>query len=95
MEYDIQEVRRAARQVGNAARALSDISNGDLAKIKADIPGNLRGEAADALSEVMTDLLSDTRKLTSGLEQISRELDAFAERLKKADEAAKKAFESR
>lgn len=92
MEYDIQEIRRVAQQIGNAAKGLSDISSDDLSRIHADIPMRLCGETADALAEVVSDIVSDTRKLISNLEQVSQELYAFAQRLKEADDKVKQHF---
>lgn len=94
MEYDVQEVRRIAGKVHVASEDLLGVSSGDLARIRSDIPGNLEGGAADALTEVLEDLIEDTKKLGNGLETISAALYAFARKLKLADEEAARMMEN-
>lgn len=93
MEYDVQEIRRAAGQVESAANTLSDILSGDLSRIRGEIPTKLRGEAADALVDVITDIEYDTRTLTSGLEQVYKALYLYAQKLVEADEEVKRIIE--
>ena len=90
MGYDIDtdEIRRAARKIGNIADSVQDLSTDDIPAIEHGLDGNFEGEAAKALEEVLADLKKDVKSLSSGLKAIQRELLAYAKRVDDADAKA-------
>ena len=88
MRYDVQELRRAARQVNQAAQAIQGAGRDGVNRVKSGLAGSFRGDAADALDNELSSLQSDLLKLANGLAAIDKELRDYAQRLEQADRDA-------
>lgn len=88
MILDSYEVRRAANQVGQIARDVSRLATSNVRSMQDSVEENLRGEAANALDEVLGDLSGDIRKISAGLDNIQRALLELARRAEEAEREA-------
>lgn len=87
VSYDTAAIRRAARQVKEAASQLGSISSA-FSNLASSVPQALQGESGQALEELMTALKSDTSKMSGGLSTISSRLRSFAAYLDRIDQEA-------
>ena len=90
-KVDTDEVRRAARQIAKIAGEVEGLSTRSVRSIQSNIDENFKGEAADALTEVLADLSSDIRRISGGLDMIQKKLKKYADSV---EEAAKEAADA-
>lgn len=87
-EVDTDEVRRVARAIKGIAEDVKSLSTSNVRSMQNSVEDNLRGETAQALTEVLADLSSDIAKIGSGLDSIQKALYDYARRVEKADREA-------
>lgn len=84
-EVDTAKVRATARKVKSAASSVSELASQDVASMIRIVDGDLKGETAEALKEVLQELKSDISKIASALNTIQRTLNAYAEKVEEKD----------
>lgn len=88
-DFDSAAVRRAAKQVLDCADIVSVNAQPKLKTIRCEIDDSIKGMAADALSERITDIDNDVRSIVNGLRALGNSLTSYAEALeRKARELA-------
>lgn len=92
-EYNSEEVRRVANEIQAIAQNVKQLSNDNVAKMRGTVQENLKGDTADALETVLTDLSSDINKIGNGLDGLYKALMEYARKAEQADLAAKQAIE--
>lgn len=90
-KVDTDEVRRAARQIAKIAGEVEGLSTRNVRSIQSNIDENFKGEAADALTEVLADLSSDIRRISGGLDTIQKKLRKYTDSV---EEAAREAADA-
>ncbi len=92
-EYNSEEVRRVAKEIERIAQNVKKLSTDNVKKMRGTVQDSLKGDAANALEDVLTDLSSDINKIGNGLDGLYKALMEYARRAELADLAAKKAIE--
>ena len=90
-KVDTYEVRRTARQIAQIAGEVEGLSTRNVRSIQSSIDENFKGEAANALTEVLADLSADIRRISGGLDAIQKKLKKYADSV---EEAAKEAADA-
>lgn len=90
-KVDTYEVRRTARQIAQIASEVEGLSTRSVRSIQSSIDEHFKGEAADALTEVLSDLSSDIRRISGGLDAIQKKLKKYADSV---EEAAREAADA-
>lgn len=78
--HDVDEIRRCASDIGDAADTLSGEIAGKLRRVCADVQPDFSGDAARSLQTVLEDLATEMRDIGNGLQSLSGELNALAAR---------------
>lgn len=94
-EVDTREVRRAAGEIKRIANSVKELSDHNVAQMQHSVADNLEGETAEAIAEVLSDLNSDIRKISAGLNDVQKALLEYARRVDEADEKAEKTIQSK
>ena len=92
--YDVAEIRRCASRISSVASDLSSDVNREFRRMRDTLYPEFRGQAANAVSEMISLLQSDGNSLVSNLHSIASQLNAFATRLEIADREAKRQVQS-
>ena len=82
-DYDSAAVRKAARQVRSCADIIEDGAQPRLRTVRGEIDDNIKGKAAEALSDRLDDIDSDVRAIVNGLKSLSNALTSYAEALER------------
>jgi len=93
-EVDTGEVRRAAKEIRKIAENVGALSSQNVQRMRSSVDQNMEGATADAISEVLSDLSSDIRRISSGLNDVYKALLDYAERIEEADRKAKEEIEA-
>lgn len=82
-DYDSAAVRRAARQVRSCADIIEDGAQPKLRTVRGEVDDNIKGHAADVLTERLEDIDTDVRSIVNGLKSLSNALTSYAEALER------------
>lgn len=85
--YDTSDIRRSARQIGDASDQLSTVAS-EVGRLVSAVPDALQGESGDALEELLSKLQADMKRMSGGLGAVSSQLKAFAAYLDRLDQEA-------
>ncbi|GHU66628.1 hypothetical protein FACS1894184_05080 [Clostridia bacterium] len=94
MVYDIAEIRKCAKRISEVADDLNSEVNREFRHMRDTLFPEFRGNAANAVSDMISMLQSDGDGIVRNIRSISSQLSAFAMRLEKADEDAKRQVQS-
>lgn len=93
-EVDTSEVRKAAKEIRKIAENVGALSSQNVNRMRSNVDQNMEGATAEAISEVLADLSSDIRRISSGLNDVYQALLDYAERIEEADRQAKEEIEA-
>ena len=88
VSYDTSEIRQSASRMESAAREMDQVTS-ILRQQASAAPDALRGEAGDALLDILEKLRSDTTKMSGGMRNVASRLRSFAAYLDMLDRQAK------
>lgn len=84
-EVDTVKVRATAKKVKAAAANVSELASQDVAAMLRIVDGDLKGDTAVALKEVLEELKTDISKIASALNTIQRALNTYAAKIEEKD----------
>lgn len=91
-QVNTHEVRQIAAKIARISAQVQGLGDNNVRAMRATVEETMKGEAADALQDVLENMRQDIDKIASGLATVQRTLEQYARQVDITDEKLSQLF---